>query len=290
MDDQLYYPRRSFAFPPARYADFEKAKVVVLPVPYDSTTDWRAGSREGPNAIIDASHFLEPYDHELHREIYQVGIHTLPELIPSMKGPEDTAERVRQATAELLDKGKFIVMLGGEHSLTIGTVKACSERFDRLSVLQLDAHADLKDEYEGSRFSHACAMRRVIELCPIVQAGVRSMSKDEHDFIEEKGLRPFYAKEAPLSEAEEKNIVSALTDNVYITIDVDVFDPSIMSAVGTPEPGGMGWYEVLRLLKRVADERHVVGFDLVELAPREGPASCTYLAARLAYKLIGLAV
>jgi len=290
MDSQLFYPRRSFAFPPEQYTDFETSKVVVLPVPYDSTVDWRAGTRDGANAIIDASHFLEQYDYELGREIFQVGIHTLPQLIPSMKGPEETVDRVYLATRDLLAKDKFVVMLGGEHSLTVGVVRAYKERFDKLSVLQLDAHADLRDEYEGSRFNHACAMRRVIEMCPIVQVGIRSMSADDQEFIQRKKMRPFYAKETPLSESEEQKIVSALTDDVYITIDLDAFDPSIMSAVGTPEPGGMGWHEVLRLLKRVAKDKRIVGFDVVELAPREGPAACTYLAARLAYKLIGLAV
>ncbi len=290
MDSQLFYPRRSFAFPPEEYTDFDRSKVVVLPIPYDSTVDWHAGTRDGPNAIIDASHFLEQYDYELEREVYTVGIHTLPQLIPSMKGPEETVERVYQVTRDLLAKDKFVVMLGGEHSLTVGVVRAYRERFDRLSVLQLDAHADLRDEYEGSRFNHACAMRRVVEMCPIVQVGIRSMSADDQDFIRRNKMRPFYAKETPLSEADEQKIVSSLTDDVYITIDLDVFDPSIMSAVGTPEPGGMGWYEVLRLLKRVAKERHIVGFDVVELAPHEGPAACTYLAARLTYKLIGLAV
>jgi len=218
-----------------------------------------------------------------------VGIHTLPQLIPSMQGPQETVDRVYLATRDLLAKDKFVVMLGGEHSLTAGTVRAYRERFDKLSVLQLDAHADLRDEYEGSRFNHACAMRRVVEMCPIVQVGIRSMSADDQDFIQRNKMSPFYAREAALNEKDEKEIVSALSNDVYITIDLDAFDPSIMSAVGTPEPGGMGWYEVLRLLKRVAKERHIVGFDIVELAPREGPASCTYLAARLAYKLIGLA-
>ena len=291
MDTDFYrnfYPRRGFAFPPERYADFEASRVVVLPVPYDSTTDWHAGTRDGPRAIIDASHYLEPYDHELEREIYAVGIHTLPELMPAMQGPQETVERVYQVTGELLDKGKLVVMLGGEHSLSIGTVKAHRERFQKLSVLQLDAHADLRDEYEGTGYGHACVMQRVIELCPIVQAGIRAVSREEHEFIKERKLRPFYAGEAPLSAADEKAIVSALTDDVYITIDLDVFDPSVMPSVGTPEPGGMGWHEVLRLLKRVAKERRIVGFDIVELAPREGPAACTYLAAKLAYKLIGL--
>jgi agmatinase len=289
MNEEIFYPRRSFSFPP-KYTEFKDAKVVVLPIPYDSTVDWRAGTREGPNAIIDASHFLEQYDFELGREIFQVGIHTLPQLIPSMKGPQETVDRVYLATRDLLAKDKFVVMLGGEHSLTGGTVRAYRERFDKLSVLQLDAHADLRDEYEGSRFNHACAMRRVVEMCPIVQVGIRSMSADDQDFIQRNKMRPIYAKETPLSEKEEREIVSALSSDVYITIDLDAFDPSIMSAVGTPEPGGMGWHEVMRLLKRVAKEKHIVGFDVVELAPREGPASCTYLAARLAYKLIGLAV
>lgn len=287
MDSELFYPRRSFAFPPEQYADFERSKVVVLPVPYDSTTDWRAGAREGPNAIIDASHFMEPYDCELGREPYTVGIHTLPELQPSMEGPQHTVERVCKVTAELLDKGKFVVMLGGEHSLTIGTVRAYRERYDKLSVLQLDAHADLRDRYEGSKYGHACVMRRVIEMCPVVQVGIRSLSREEREYIDSEGLQPFYATATPLDSGA---VVSALTDDVYISIDLDVFDPSIMSAVGTPEPGGMGWHQVVGLLTKVAEGKRIVGFDIVELAPREGPAACTFLAARLAYRLIGLSV
>ena len=289
MNEEMFYPRRSFSFPP-QYTELKDAKVVVLPIPYDSTVDWRAGTREGPNAIIDASHFLEQYDHELGCYIHDIGIHTLPELVPSMKGPEETVERVYTATKGLLDKGKFVVMLGGEHSLTIGSVRAHSERFANLSVLQLDAHTDLRDEYEDTKFNHACTMRRVHEYCPIVQVGIRSMGEDDCAYIKSKKLRPFYAKEKPLSQSDEKAIVSQLSDDVYITIDLDVFDPSIMSAVGTPEPGGMGWYEVLRLLKRVAKEKHIVGFDVMELAPREGPSACTFLAAKLTYKLIGLAL
>ncbi|MFA5375200.1 MAG: agmatinase [Dehalococcoidia bacterium] len=289
MNEGMFYPRRSFSFPP-KYTELKDANVVVLPIPYDSTVDWHAGTREGPNAIIDASHFLEQYDHALGCYIHDVGIHTLPELVPSMKGPKETVERVYTATKQLLKKDKFVVMLGGEHSLTIGSVRAHSERFANLSVLQLDAHTDLRDEYEDTKFNHACTMRRVHEYCPIVQVGIRSMGEDDMGYIKKKKLRPFYAKETPLTNSDEKAIVSQLTDDVYITIDLDVFDPSIMSAVGTPEPGGMGWYEVLRLLKRVAKEKHIVGFDVMELAPREGPSACTFLAAKLTYKLIGLAL
>ncbi|MBA7467247.1 MAG: agmatinase [Dehalococcoidia bacterium] len=281
-----FYPPRNFAFPPPQYTDFETSKVVVLPIPYDSTTDWRSGSRDGPKAIIDASHYLELYDHELDREIHLVGIHTLPELQPSMKGPEETAERVYKVASDLIQKGKFVVMLGGEHSLTVGMVRAFRERFDGLSVLQLDAHADLRDEYEGSRYSHACVMRRVLECCPIVQVGIRSLSQEEHRFITENDLHPFFAQDTPLDALDEK-IVSALSDDVYVTIDLDVLDPSIMSAVGTPEPGGMGWHEIVKILRRVAEQRRIVGCDVVELCPREGPSSCAFLAAKLAYKLIG---
>ena len=286
MKEELFYPPRGFAFPPPQYAAFETSRVVVLPVPYDSTTDWKAGSRDGPRAIIDASHILELYDHELDREIYKVGIHTLPELQPSMQGPQETVERVHRATGELLDGGKFVVMLGGEHSLTVGTVRAYRERFEKLSVLQLDAHADLRDEYEGSRYSHACVMRRVLESCPIVQAGMRNVSLEEQAVIRQQGLHPFLLQGEPL---DEEHIVDALSDEVYITIDLDVLDPSIMSAVGTPEPGGLGWHEIMRILRRVCTKRRVVGFDIVELCPAEGPAACAYLAAKLAYRLIGLA-
>ncbi len=284
MNRELFYPARNFAALPPQYSDFETSKVVVLPIPYDSTTDWRSGSRDGPMAIIDASQYLEFYDQELDRETHLVGIHTLPELQPSMKGPEATIERVYKVARDLVARDKFVVMLGGEHSLTLGMVRAFKERFPGLSVLQLDAHADVRDEYEDSRYNHACVMRRVLECCPIVQAGVRSLSLEEYHFLRLNRLQPFFAEGLPL---DEKAIASALSQEVYITIDLDVLEPSIMSAVGTPEPGGLGWHEVLRILRQVAQEKHIVGFDLVELCPREGPSVCAFLAAKLAYKLIG---
>jgi agmatinase len=284
MNKDLFYPHCNFAALPPQYADFETSKVVILPVPYDSTTTWRSGSRDGPMAIIDASQHLELYDHELGRESYLVGIHTLPELQPSMKGPEETVTRVHKVASDLIQKGKFVMMLGGEHSLTVGTVRAFTERFEGLSVLQLDAHADLRDEYEDSKYSHACVMRRVLECCPIVQVGIRSMSQEEHLFLTQNRMQPFSAQGLPL---DEEGIVSALSADVYITIDLDVLDPSIMSAVGTPQPGGLSWHEILRILRRVAEHRRIVGCDLVELCPGEGPPSCSFLAAKLAYKLIG---
>jgi len=242
-------------------------------VPYDSTTDWRSGARDGPWAIIDASRYLELYDLELKRETYQVGIHTLPEIQPDMTGPENMTQRVYQVARELLDKNKMVLMLGGEHSLTLGMVKAYLERHEALSVLQLDAHADLRDSYLGTRFSHATVMRRVCELCPIVPVGIRSLSEEEHRFIDEAGIKPVYAEDLISTGDSIKRIIATLSNEVYVTIDLDVLDPSIMSAVGTPEPGGIGWYELLNLLR--------------EVCPDEGPRSCAFLAAKLAYKLIG---
>ena len=287
MNRELFYPRRIFAAIPQQYADFETSKVVILPAPYDSTTDWRSGSRDGPMAIIDASGYLELYDPELDRETYLCGIHTLPELKPSMKGPEETVERVYNVAGNLVQKGKFVVMLGGEHSLTVGMVKAFKEGFPRLSVLQLDAHADLRHEYQGTQYSHACVMRRVLECCPIVQVGIRSLSQEERQFLDQNKMRPFFA---PLDQTSTQEILSSLSEEVYITIDLDVLDPSIMSAVGTPQPGGMGWYEILSLLRQVAEQKNIVGFDLMELCPKEGPVSCAFLAAKLAYKLIGYSI
>ncbi len=284
MNKDLFYTQRNFAALPPQYTEFETSKVVILPIPYDSTTTWRSGSRDGPLAIIDASEHLELYDHELDRESHLVGIHTLPELQPSMKGPEETVMRVHEVASDLIRRDKFVVMLGGEHSLTVGMVKASRQRFDSLSVLQLDAHADLRDSYEDSKYSHASVMRRVLEYCPIVQVGIRSLCEEEHRFLTQNQMQPFFAEGLPL---DIDGIVSALSTDVYVTIDLDVLDPSIMSAVGTPQPGGISWHEILKILRRVAETRRIVGCDLVELCPAEGPPSCAFLAAKLAYKLIG---
>jgi agmatinase len=290
MKQELFYPHRNFAGIPDGFSDLETSRAVILPVPYDSTTDWRAGTRDGPLAIIDASQYMELYDLELDREIYRVGIHTLPELRVVMSGPEPTVERVYQATQGLLERGKLPVMLGGEHSLTIGAVRACAQQWNHLSVLQLDAHADLRNEYLGTKYSHACVMRRVLEVCPAIQVGIRSLSLEERQFIRERKLRPFYAEALDGKPQTLEAVAAGLSSQVYITIDLDVLDPSVMSAVGTPEPGGMGWDDLLHLLRVVAQKRQIVGFDLMELCPREGPVSCAFLAAKLAYKLIGYAV
>jgi len=287
MKAEAFWPQRNFAALSPPYSDLKSSRVVILPVPYDSTTEWRSGTRDGPRAIINASQYLELYDLELDREIHHIGIHTLPEIQPDLSSSEGTIQRVYSVARELLEKDKTPVMLGGEHSLTLGTVKACLENFEDLSVLQLDAHADLRDSYLGTKFSQATVMRRVNELCPVVPAGIRSLSLEEHRFIAESGIKPIYAREMISAGYPAERIIASLSNRVYITIDMDVLDPSIMPAVGTPEPGGIGWYQTLGLLREVAKARQIVGFDLMELCPDAGPHSCAFTAAKLAYKLIG---
>ncbi|MHB8084935.1 MAG: agmatinase, partial [Dehalococcoidia bacterium] len=229
---------------------------------------------------------LEMYDIELDKEICNIGIHTLPELEPVLSGPEAMTDRVYQAVKSLLDQSKFVVMLGGEHSISYGSVRAFHEKYNNLSVLQLDAHADLRDQYLGTKFGQACVMRRIVELCPITQVGIRSLSLEENQYIMSNKLKPFFFEREYGPSIIEK-ITASLSDNVYLSIDLDVFDPSLMSAVGTPEPGGMNWDQVMGLLKTVSKSKNIVGFDVVELCPEQGPAACSFTAAKLVYKLLG---
>jgi len=286
----MFLPQRSFAGLASPYSSLQQAKTVILPVPYDGTSEWRSGSRHGPQAIIDASQYLELYDLELDREIYKVGISTMPEVEPLLGSPQDMINRVYQVIKDLIQNGKFVVLLGGEHSLSLGAVRAFKETFPELSVLQLDAHADLRDEYLGTKYSQACVMRRIFELCPISQVGVRSLSWEEKQFLTQQKLTPFYMSDLASKQTSIKEIVDSLSKDVYITIDVDVLDPSIMPAVGTPEPDGISWRQALDIIESVALHKHVVGFDLMEFCPIEGPSSCAFLLAKLAYKLIGCTV
>jgi len=288
--EEKFLPHRVFAGLTPPYSNLQQAKTVVLPVPYDSTSEWRGGSRHGPQAIIDASQYLELYDLELNREIYKVGISTLPEVEPLLSSPQDTIDRVYQVVKGLIQREKLVVLLGGDHSLSLGAVRAFKEAFPRLSVLQLDAHADLRDEYLGTKYSQACIMRRIFELCPISQVGVRSLSWEEKQFLTQNKLTPFYMSDLTSNRASLDGIVDSLSEDVYITVDVDVLDPSIMPAVGTPEPDGMSWRQVLNIVESVALHKHIVGFDLMEFCPGEGPGSCAFLLAKLAYRFIGYAV
>jgi agmatinase len=287
--EDLFLPSPNFAGLSSPYSDLSNAKVVILPVPYDSTTEWQSGTRHGPRAIINSSQYLELYDIELDLEIYKVGIHTLPSIRPLLSSPESMIERVYRVTHEMVRQNKFPVMLGGEHSLSLGMVKALKEKFNDICVLQLDAHADLRDEYLGTRYGNACVMRRIHELCPIVQVGVRSLSLEERQFINQNKIPTFCITNSSSDLPPTDNIMASLGNNVYVSIDLDVFDPSIMPAVGTPEPAGMHWNEVVNLLSRAAQKKQIIGFDLVELCPGVCNHTSSFVAAKLAYKFIGYA-
>ena len=285
----------SFASLDGDDADFAKAAAAILPVPYDGTVSYRSGARDGPQAIIEASRYLELYEPDLDLEPAQWGIATLPPLEPDVSGPEANIARVEQVVGALADAGKLPVMLGGEHSLTLGAVRALAQRHPGLSVLQLDAHADMRDSYQGSAYSHACVMRRVREIVgdgTVIQAGVRSISSEEMQHIREAGVTGvnLYTPGQYNDPAAIDELLAGLGETVYVTVDLDALDPSIMPAVGTPEPGGLSWQETLSILRAVAQRSRVIGFDIMELAPNEGPVHAAYTAARLTYKLIGYAL
>jgi agmatinase len=266
---------------------FDRAQVVILPIPYEQTTTYGTGTKEGPQAIIAASRHMELYDEELDFEAFRLGIHTLREIETVASGPQAMLERITEVTRDLLRHGKFVIGLGGEHTVSFGLVRAFAERFPGLSVLQFDAHADLRDTYQGTPYNHASVLRRISELVPSVQVGIRSLSREEAEWIKSRGKKLFYAAEVLGSPDIATAISGALTEDVYITICLDGFDPSIMPAVGTPEPGGLGWYDVLRIVRRVAETRHIVGFDVVELFPIPGNVAPDFLAAKLVYKVLG---
>ena len=288
MTDERFF-HRNFAWLPPKHSDYERSRVVVLPVPYDSTASGWVGSREGPAAIIDASANMELYDIGIGSEPYVVGIHTMPEVAAHSGNPQAMAERIEEIVGELIDDGKFVVTLGGEHTVAVGAARAYAKRTPGLSVLAFDANADMRDEYLDSASNHACTLRRISEVAPIlVQVGLRSAERDEHDYIREKGLRFYSPREFRAMGAEA--IAEQLSDSVYVTFDLDAFDSSVVSALGTPEPGGLHWDEVSDLLETVARRRRIVGFDVTELAPSLGPRANAQLAAKLAYRLIGLAL
>lgn len=263
----------------------EKARVVLVPVPYDGTTSFRSGARNGPAAIIAASYGLEDYDAELDMDVSDVGIHTAPAVEPHMGGPEPMVERVRLAVSHYVRIGKTVGVLGGEHSVAIGSVKAHLEAYPDLSVLYLDAHPDLRGEYMGTAWGHASVARRIQELCPLVLVGVRSLCQEERDYIRTQPV-PAYPWPASDDGRLHREVLGHLGASVYVSVDLDVLDPALMAAVGTPEPGGMGWYQVTSLLRAVGRSRRIVGFDVCELSPGDGPPACSYTAAKLVYKLV----
>ena len=263
------------------------ALFVVVPVPYDLTSTYQPGSRRGPAAIIEASTNMELYDEELKKETYLAGIHTILPLAVEARGPKYMINVVHKEISKIVSFNKIPVMLGGEHSISFGAVSALKEKYPKLMVLQLDAHADLRESYQGSSFSHASVARRISEICPLVQVGIRSMSKEEADFLPKSKVKSYSADFALENKKWCETICENLSGDVFISIDLDVFDPSIMPATGTPEPGGMYWKNVLHLLKTVSRSCRIRGFDVVELAPLPGIVAPDFMAAKLIYRLMG---
>lgn len=262
---------------------YEESEIIIVPVPYDETSTWMKGSDRGPQAILEASVNLEFYDIETGTEAHMKGIFTLPP-VTEKSSPESMAEAVRQTCTELYESGRFPVVIGGEHSVSIGAIQAAAQKFDDITILQIDAHADLRQEYEGSPFNHACVMARAREVAPIVQVGIRSMSLEEVPFADR--ARMFCAHELWRDKSLYGKALDLLGSNVYITIDLDGFDPGIMPSTGTPEPGGPPYREITEFLREVIAKRNVVGFDVVELCPSDHTKAPDFMAARLIYQLL----
>ena len=269
------------------YATYDKAKFVVVPVPYDLTSTYQSGSRRGPGAILDASANMELYDEELRLETYRAGIHTLTPLEADARGPAKMMNTVQRTVAGIAADGKIPVMLGGEHSISFGAVRAMKEAFPELTVLQLDAHADLRDAYQGTPFSHAAVARRIMEICPLVQAGIRSMSVEEAEFLSANPVKSYPADFILDGGSWCETICGDLHGDVYLSIDLDVLDPAVMPATGTPEPGGIAWRDLIRLIREAAKRCRIRGFDVVELAPIPGMVAPDFLASKLVYRTMG---
>ena len=268
--------------------DQARARYAILPLPYGKTVSYQRGTERGPAALLTASQNLETYDEDLGFEPCRAGIWTAPALALEALAPGAVQERVRARAEALLEAGKFLIGVGGEHSLTPPLVAAHRERYPDLSVLSVDAHADLRETYEGSAHNHACAAARMREHAPVVLAGVRSLSAPEAERITREQVPTFWARDIVRGRVTPADVIRPLSAQVYVTLDLDGLDPAIMPATGTPEPGGLGWFDLLDLLDLVVRERTVVGFDLMELMPLPGNAAPDFLAARLLYKFIGL--
>jgi len=262
---------------------YDESEIVVLPVPYDETSTWMRGADKAPDAVFEASVNLEFYDIETASEVHLRGIHTLPPILEK-ESPDKLVETVYKKVKKLREDKKFPVIIGGNHTVPIGAFKAFSEEYQDITILQLDAHSDLRQEYEGSKFNHACAMARAKEYAPIVQVGIRSMSAEELQFVDND--RIFYAYRLFNDKSLYKKAVEKLGKNVYVTIDLDVFDPSLIPATGTPEPGGPDYFDIMMFLRNVAANRNIVGFDIVELCPSEQNKTSDFIAAKIIYQLL----
>lgn len=275
---------------PAEFTDPQSAAIHVLPVPYDMTSSWKKGADRGPAALIAASANMELYDIPTKMEVYRRGIHTLDPIVEHGP-PEVMADRVDAAIDGILKQEKFPVVLGGEHSVSIGAIRAAARHIPNLTVLQIDAHGDTRESYDGSPFNHACVMARAREWCSVTQVGIRAIDIEEVERLDES--RVFFGHDieearAKADDAWINRAIATLDQNVYITIDLDAFDSSLVPATGTPEPGGLLWREVNELLGRVCRQRRVVGFDVVELLPTEGHWASEFFAAKLVYRVLSM--
>ena len=262
---------------------FEEAEIILQSLPYDGTSSWGKGADRGFEAMIEASEYVETYDIETDSEVYTRGIH-LPDPVIDDSSPEANTEAVYSRTKELLESGKFLTFFGGEHSVSIGTIRAFREAWPDMTVLQMDAHTDLRPEYHGSPFNHACALHEASKHVNLVQVGIRSMDTVELPYLNRNQC--YFAEEVAGTTGWMEKSIGQMTDNVYITFDLDCFDPSVMPSTGTPEPGGLDWITVIRYLRKVFQEKNVVGFDIVELAPIEGLYAPDFTAAKLYYKML----
>lgn len=270
-----------------QYTDYDKSQIAILPVPYDGTSTWIKGADRGPQALLEASFNMEFYDIETGTEVYRKGIATLPPLTEDST-PESMAEEVERRMDTLFDDGKFPVLIGGEHSVSIGAIRSAAKRYPGMSVLQLDAHTDMRDTYEGSPYNHACVMARAKEVAGnVVQVGIRStcMAEEGQNIVADN---VFHAHVLKRRSDWVRDVLGRLAPDVYVTIDLDVLDPAYMPSTGTPEPDGLAYRDVLDLLRAVAEEHHVVGFDLVELCPNDVNKAPDFLAAKLLYQFLSL--
>ncbi len=280
----------NFAGLPDELSSYASSRAVVFPVPLERTTSYEHGTKHGPAAIIAASRNMETWDDELACEsVRDFGIATLPPIETDEGSLEKVLAEIHTAGLQLFADGKFPVVLGGEHSLTPPLVAAAAKHFSNLSVLQIDAHADLRDSYQGNPSSHACAMRRVLDICPAVQVGIRSLSSEEAQAAPSLPTKIYWARQIARAPFEYwvPRVVDDLTEHVYLTIDLDGFDPSFLPATGTPEPGGLDWYQVTSLIRSVVGQRRIVGMDVVELLPQRGDHASDFLAAKLIYRILG---
>ncbi len=292
--------KRNFFGIEKQYSSFETSKVVILPVPYEQTVSYGGGTSKGPDAILKASQYVEFFDEETKREIYKEhGVATLPPLLFEKKRDEAALQQIYDAVLNTIERQKFIVILGGEHTISSSAIAAHAKLYPDLSVLHFDAHSDLRSEYQGNKYSHASVMARVCEFLDphhLVQAGIRAQCKEEAEFIRDRGIHTFYAHEirrgtyTKILKYWDDYVVENLTDHVYLSFDVDAFDPSIMPATGTPEPNGLLWDEVMHCLRKVTQKRQIVGCDVVEFAPIKGLHHADVTTAKLVSKILNYAL